>query len=150
MTKVNKKALLLLVVLIGVHVNAQKTPQLGKAPIENVINAMTAEEKASILLGSEMHGAVLNNEPRMRVPGAAGGTFPIKRLGIPALVLADGPAGIRIDPKRPNDAKTYFATAFPVGTALAATWNTELIEEVGKAIGNEVKEYGADILLGLG
>lgn len=149
MIKGNLKAILILSFL-NLTVNAQKNPQLGKDPINVVINAMTTEEKASMLLGAEMHGATLNGEPRLRVPGAAGGTYPIKRLGIPAIVLADGPAGIRIDPKRPNDTKTYYATAFPVGTSLASTWNTELIEQVGKAIGNEVKEYGADVLLAPG
>lgn len=150
MTRIKRRALLFLAVLAGMHMDAQKTPQLGKDPIEKVIKAMTPEEKASMLIGSEMHGAVLDGQPRLKVPGAAGGTYPIKRLGIPALVLADGPAGIRIDPKRPNDPKTYYATAFPVGTALAATWNRELIEQVGSAIGKEVKEYGADILLAPG
>lgn len=147
MIKARIKTIFLFATFLHLQANAQKNPQLGKAPIDVVINAMTAEEKASMLLGAEMHGAMLNGEPRLRVPGAAGSTFPIKRLGIPALILADGPAGIRIEPKRPNDTKTYYATAFPVGTALAATWNTELIEQVGKSIGNEVKEYGADVLL---
>ncbi|SHM12971.1 beta-glucosidase family protein [Flavobacterium saccharophilum] len=147
MIKGKIKAFILFAVLSHLQGIAQKTPQLGKDPIDKVINAMTPEEKASMLLGSEMHGATLDNQPRLLVPGAAGGTFPIKRLGIPAAVLADGPAGIRLDPKRPNDPKNYYATAFPVGTALASTWNTTLIEEVGRAIGNEVKEYGADILL---
>jgi beta-glucosidase len=144
------KALILFAGLWQLNVAAQKTPQLGKNSIEDVINAMTVEEKASMLIGSEMFGPTLEGNPRLSVPGAAGATFPIKRLGIPATVLADGPAGLRIQPTRDNDKKTYYATAFPVGTALASTWNTTLIEEVGKAIGNEVKEYGADVLLAPG
>lgn len=127
------------------------TPQLGKDSIDDVIGAMTLEEKAHLLIGTGMAGAsgdstVIGTTKKL-VPGAAGTTYPIHRLGIPAIVLADGPAGLRIDPTREGDSATYYCTHFPIGTLLASTWNEELVKEVGKSIGNEVLEYGADVLL---
>lgn len=131
--------------------STSRIPQLGKASIDKVVNAMTLEEKVMLLIGGELTG-ITGSEAgvgytQTLVPGAAGTTSPITRLGIPAIVLVDGPAGVRIQPTRDNDARTYYCTAFPIGTHLASTWNTPLVDEVGQAIGNEVKEYGADVLL---
>lgn len=128
------------------------TPQLGKASLDDVIAAMTLEEKAHLVVGTGMEGfengdSAVVGETRSLVPGAAGTTYPIPRLGIPAIVLADGPAGLRINPTREGDTATYYCTHFPIGTLLASTWDQELVENVGKAIGNEVLEYGADVLL---
>lgn len=126
-------------------------PQLGKDSIDDVIAAMTMEEKARFVIGTGMEGmsgdSAIVGETRGLVPGAAGTTYPIPRLGIPSIVLADGPAGLRISPTRDNDTATYYCTHFPIGTVLASTWNQELVENVGKAIGNETLEYGADVLL---
>ncbi len=125
--------------------------------VDEVLRSMTLEEKATLCVGySHAQGDAGNGSNGMLgqhsdiVPGAAGATRPIQRLGIPATVLADGPAGVRISPTRRGDDKTYYATGFPVGTALACTWNTELVENVGKAMGNEVLEYGVDVLLAPG
>ncbi len=120
--------------------------------IEAIVKEMTNEEKAELLIGTGMPGIEVLTGPvgdskQGLVPGAAGGTAALDRFGIPATVVADGPAGLRISPTRENDSKTYYATAFPVGTALASTWNTALLNEVGAAMGNEVKEYGVDVLL---
>lgn len=135
-------------------------PQLGKSPIKDVIKAMTVEEKVSLCIGMgfTFPGAPPGMLPPIseedakapeKVAGAAGRTHAIPRLGIPSITVSDGPAGVRIQPIRNNDAsKTYYATAFPIGTALAATWDTALVRDLGVAFGNEVREYGIDVLLG--
>ena len=120
--------------------------------IDAIIKQMSNEEKVNLLIGTGMPGIEVLTGPvgdskQGLVPGAAGGTDSFDRFGIPATIVADGPAGLRIQPTRDNDSKTYYATAFPVGTALASTWNKDLLEKVGKAMGNEVKEYGVDVLL---
>lgn len=122
--------------------------------IDEVIKAMTLEEKAALLIGGGNRGFGGENSTigatENLVPGAAGTTVSIPRLGITPSVLTDGPAGVRISPTRKGDNATYYATGFPVGTALACSWNTDLVESVGKAIGEEVLEYGCDVLLAPG
>ncbi len=118
---------------------------------EETMAKLSLEDKAHFVIGTGMAGfsgddAVIG-ATRNIVPGAAGTTYPLDSLGIPAIVLADGPAGLRIDATREGDTATYYCTHFPIGTLLASTWNTQLVEEVGTAIGEEVKEYGADVLL---
>ena len=118
---------------------------------EEVMSKLSLEDKAHFVIGVGMEGFSGDNAvigaTKSLVPGAAGTTYPLDSLGIPAIVLADGPAGLRIDAKREGDAATYYCTHFPIGTLLASTWNTKLVEEVGQAIGEEVKEYGVDVLL---
>lgn len=126
--------------------------KLNENNIDEIVAAMTLEEKAILVTGVGMDGqdtgesATVGSSADL-VPGAAGSTHAIPRLGIPQVVLADGPAGLRINPTREGDEATYYCTHFPIGTLLASTWNEQLTEEVGKSIGNEVLEYGADVLL---
>ncbi|MBR4213895.1 MAG: beta-glucosidase, partial [Bacteroidales bacterium] len=98
-------------------------PQLGTASIDEVIAAMTIEEKALMLIGAGMDPSQEKTSfvgsTEQKVPGAAGITRAIPRLGIPSIVLADGPAGLRIKPKRDNDENTYYCTAFPIATTLS-------------------------------
>ena len=108
--------------------------------IDEVISAMTNEEKVALLVGG----------PGSLVPGAAGYTREIARLGIPMTVLADGPAGLRIQPNHEGTEQTFYCTGFPTSTLLASSWDTELVETVTTAMGNEVLEYGVDVLLAPG
>ena len=130
-----------------IHSYAQQVPQLGKNSIKEVIAAMTLQEKTKLVVGNGFRrpgapagpviGATEDN-----VPGAAGTTFAIPRLGIPSIVVADGPAGVRISPIRNHDSsKTFYATAWPVGTLLASTWDTAVVKKVGTAFGQEVQEW---------
>ncbi len=143
------------VLLLGSVSTITAQVKLQANNVDEVLKAMTLEEKAMLVVGGNRQIATGDNNGMIgghaqRVPGAAGATQAIPRLGIPSTVLTDGPVGVRISPRRDNDQNTYFCTGFPVGTALACTWNTQLVEEVGKCIGNEVLEYGCDVLLAPG
>ena len=149
-----KMVLTVAVGALSVTMTAQTAPQLNANNIEEVIKAMTLEEKAQLLVGGGNDGfvgsgAMLGHQKKF-VPGAAGTTVAIPRLGIPATVQCDGPAGVHIDAHREGDSRNYYATGFPVGTCLASTWNTDLVRKVGEAIGNETLEYGCDVVLGPG
>ena len=108
--------------------------------VEDLLSQMTLEEKIHLLKGSGIGSAV--GKGNTAVPGAVGTIVPTPRMGIPTLYLSDGPAGLRIKPKRKGQDRTYYCTAFPIGTLLSSTWNTDLVNEVGIAMGTEAKEYG--------
>ena len=126
------------------------TPVLREDNIHEIVSLLTLEEKAAILVGcgSTAFDGIGRND--VGVKGSAGATHAIPRLGIPSIIFADGPAGLRIDPTRPGTDKTFYCTGFPIGTMLASTWNTDIVREVGGAMGNEVLEYGVDVLLAPG
>lgn len=110
----------------------------GEETIMQLVRQMTNEEKAQLVTGRDM--------PDSKVNGSAGGTRAISRLNIPMITLADGPAGVRIDP---NGGATY-GVAYPNGTNLASTWDKPMIELVGAAIGRDTAAYGIDVILGPG
>ena len=100
-----------------------QTPQLRADNIDEVLSAMTLREKATLLVGElaanqNAQGTQIGNTERY-IPGAAGNTYAIPRLGIPPTVMADGPAGLRIYTKRNYDSHTYNCTGFPIGTPSA-------------------------------
>ena len=92
----------------------------------DLIAQMTTVEKVTLLAGADLWHSV-----------------PVARLGIPVLKVTDGPNGARGS----EGSMAPRSACFPVGVALAATWNPELVEQVGQALGQETKAKGAHILL---
>src|ERR1043166_5629924 len=109
---INSLFFTVLIVAVTKPASAQTSkalPQLGKNSNKEVIAAMTLEEKAKLVVGNgfrmpgqKPQGPAIG-QTQDKVPGAAGTTFAIPRLGIPSIVVADGPAGVRIQPIRNND-----------------------------------------------
>lgn len=147
---------------------------LNRDNVNDVVKSMTLEEKVNLVVGvvrdfitppepapgmphrawidapsarSEEDSSSPTAFSKGRIKGAAGDVQSFEHMGITSMVLADGPAGLRIDAKRPGDKRTYYCTAFPIASLLSSSWDPAIVEKVGIAMGNEVKEYGADILL---
>jgi beta-glucosidase len=105
--------------------------------VADLLGRMTTEEKAAMLSGSGWMESA-----------------PIDRLGIPAIKMADGPMGVRswagssAITSAANPPVKVLTTSFPSGVAMAATWDTELVEREGQAIAQEVKALGRDMILG--
>ena len=119
-----------------------ESPALRSDNIDEVLKAMTTEEKCSLLVG----GAGIVPD----VPNVAGYTRTIPRLGIPMTVLSDGPAGLRLNPTREGTSQTFYCTGFPIGTLIASSWDPAMVEKMTQAMGTEVLEYGVDVLLAPG
>ena len=109
--------------------------------VESILRELTLEEKIGLLEGADM-----------------GFTQPVKRLGVPRVLLADGPHGLRVvkGTDAENDVPYGMAgemeatTALPCEAAMASTWNTELLRRTGEYIGEECQEFGVGVLLGPG
>ncbi len=109
---------------------------MNKKKIEEIISNLSLEDKASLCSGK-----------------GSWNTKAIKEAGIPEILMTDGPHGIRKvreDIDEPGIKDSYEATCYPTASGLAASWNTELLNEVGFALGQEAKEMGVSILLGPG
>lgn len=152
-----KSFLIIPLVLVALSCNTKKEEKAStnnaSEQVEQWLSQMSLEEKAAIVVGNGMNmpgGDAPIGQTKDKVEGAAGSSYAVEHLGIPSLTLADGPAGLRISPTREGTDETFYATAFPIATLLASSWDTDLVEEVGKAMGEEVKEYGVDVLLAPG
>jgi beta-glucosidase len=104
------------------------------ADINSLIGQMTLEEKAALCTGA-----------------SAWTTTPVERLGIPAMLVSDGPHGVRRVPDiHSMGAPSLPATCFPTASGLASSWNVDLIHEMGQALGEESIALHVDVLLGPG
>ncbi|WP_342608403.1 glycoside hydrolase family 3 C-terminal domain-containing protein [Vibrio tritonius] len=138
--------------LSGCSSTPAETDQAAREAAQKMVSNMTMDEKLNILVGPGYHADGIN--AKNKVQGTAGYingvNNPAEEINLPAVVLADGPAGIRIDANRKDDSSTYHATAFPVGVLLASTWDTKLAEKVAESVGQEAKAYGVDFWLAPG
>lgn len=116
--------------------------------VSDVLSKMQIEEKIHLLKGSGIASAMGRLEPGEGIPGVVGTIVATPRLGLPSINLSDGPAGLRILPEREGEDRTFYCTAFPIGTLVSSTWNTDLAYDIGNAMGHEAKEYGIDVILG--
>ena len=114
--------------------------------IDGIISSMTLEEKIDLVIGA---GTGWGN-PDAKVPGTAGWTTAIPRLGIPSIFFADGPQGVNLDKTREYDTRDYSCTFFLSGSCLASSWDVEAAGQIGQAVGYELKERGLDVILGPG
>ena len=125
-------------------------PRLGKDKIETIIAALTPEEKIGLIVGDGKFLPAVDQKNMEQGTGIISANqnskLLIPRLNIWSSAFSDGPSGLSRDP-HPKGATEYtYTTAFPTSTCLAATWNTPLIETVGKAFGEEVLDYGYDVI----
>ncbi|SDJ26907.1 beta-glucosidase [Frankineae bacterium MT45] len=118
----------------------------GKLSMAQFVAGLNVTQLANIVEGSSTLGSTPS------AVGAAGyTTASYESLGIPGMVLSDGPAGLRLTQQIATTPTTYqWATAWPVGTMLAQTWNRDLITQVGDAVGKEMLEYGVTMWLAPG
>ncbi len=122
--------------------------------VKDLISQMTIEEKIGLIVGD---GKFLHVENPEKVEDGKGiiindqrSRLVIPRLGIRTTAMSDGPAGLNRETCEDGKKDCEYTTAFPTATCLASTWNTDIVEEVGKAFGNEALEYDYNLVLAPG
>jgi beta-glucosidase len=149
-----------------------------RASVEELTAQLTAEELAEYCVGTARQDESVVGLASYTVPGAAGDTSSVAResRGIPNLIMADGPAGLRLqpvfktdkegdllpggailgeyvepfDPKytdENSDTWYQYCTAIPIGWSLAMSWNMPLLESAGSMVGREMEQFGVDLWL---
>jgi beta-glucosidase len=112
--------LTVLITILFIFLSSCITEPVAEGTIEGLLSQMTLEEKIRIIAGRGME------------------TCPVARLGIPSLKMCDGPAGVRFGS----------GTCFPSPVAMAASWDKELLREIGRALARETRANGRHMLLG--
>lgn len=120
----------------------------GKISIQQFVAGLTVNQLAALVEGSRG-----NSGSTPSAVGAAGYTTgSLESLGVPAMTLSDGPAGLRLTPQvtTTTPASYQYTTAWPIGTLLAQTWDRDLVKQVGTAVGKEMNEFGVTTWLAPG
>ena len=141
------RLLIITILAVSNPIKDTESLKLNENNVSEIVDALTVEEKCMLIIGGRAEMFKPGAYRKIKAPGAAGVINEVPRLGIPGIVLADGPAGVRIRPKRPNDERTFYCTGFPIGSLVSSTWDTGLVEKAGAAMGKEAKEYGVNVLL---
>ena len=130
-----KNLTIIITLLLTSIMNAQNYDKELETKINEIISELTLEEKASLCSGRDDWS-----------------TQPIERLNIPWIWLSDGPHGLRRAPatNKAGYGDQHPATCFPTASALAASWDTDLIYSVGQSLGVECQALGVNVLLGPG
>ncbi|MDR1791768.1 MAG: glycoside hydrolase family 3 C-terminal domain-containing protein [Propionibacteriaceae bacterium] len=138
-------------------VNVPANPTLfdvakGTVTMKQFVASLSVEQLSYIVMGGlgMPTGQTIST---LSAQGAAGYTTGrYENLGIAAMTLPDGPAGLRITASGTINGSAYYqyATRFPIGTAMAQTWNVTLIGAVGVALGQEMEHFGANLWLAPG
>src|SRR5579863_2471274 len=144
-----RRVLCLVLVVLAAELGVAQNPNGSAIPpyknpslpvdqrVQDLLGRMTLQEKVAMLSGADWMQSVSN-----------------ERLGIPSIKMSDGPIGIRswAGPSAETGAelaeKQVNTTAFPAGVAMAATWDTELLQSEGQAIAQELKALGRGMILG--
>ena len=133
---------------MALSVQAQ-TPQLNPNNIDEVVKAMTLDEKAHLVNGiGTFWGGDASCRTDRDISGGPGGSYEVARLGIPGMQFGDGPLGIRMNEMRDFSNHHYYTTAEPVPLLLGSSWDEKVIYDVAQDIAEECRDYGVDVMLG--
>lgn len=111
----------------------------GKAKLEDFVSTLSLDELEALTRGDYTMDSKLGAKGNA---GAFGGVLQsLRNRGVPPVITTDGPSGIRLSAR---------CTLIPIGTLLACSFDTQLVEEVYTAIAAEMLERGTDVLLGPG